>query len=67
MKTIHFICTVEDSIYGYEEVGSVYCDVSTFVKAEKHFRKDPFIKKYIGKDRYRISFRANSVIIQDIA
>lgn len=64
MNTNHYICTVSDSINDYKQVASTYCDVRTTKQAEKYFRKHPAIKKFIGRDRYQITFRQNSVVIQ---
>lgn len=63
-KTKHFICKVDDCINKYQTVVQRYCDVSTSAQAKKHFMNEPSIKKYIGNDNYRISFRENSVLIQ---
>jgi len=66
MKTTnHFICTVKDSINKYQEIGSIWCDVNTNKQAETYFKKHPFIKKYLGNTRYEISFKQNTVLMQD--
>ena len=62
--TYHFICKVKDSINGYNEIHSVYCDVKTPKQAEKYFRTHKEIKKHIGNERYQIVFRQNPFVIQ---
>lgn len=66
MKTeYHFICKVEDTINDNRIVIQTYCDVTTPKIAEAFFKADPNIKKHLGNSRYKISFRQNSIIIQD--
>ncbi len=64
-ETFHFICKVEDTINDNRIVANPYCDVRTRRQAEIEFRRMPQVKKYLGNPRYRISFRENSVLIQD--
>jgi len=65
MKTSHFICKVTDSINNYEEIGSVWTNQSTPVKAEKFFKSHPFIKNHLGNERYQIEMRQNPILLQD--
>jgi len=64
-KTKHFICTVQDSINNYQEIGSIYCDVNTTLQAKKYFLKHTWVKKYLGNERYHITFKQNTTVLQD--
>jgi len=64
-KTIHFICTVNDSINNYDEIASYYCDVYTVEEAKTYFLNHSFIKKHMGRERYQISIKQNPILLQD--
>jgi len=64
-KTNHYICTVYDSINNYDKIASSYCDVTTNLKAIKHFKSNECIKKFIGNERYEIEIKQNLILLQD--
>lgn len=61
---IHFICTVRDCLNN-EDIWQNWTNQTAELKAKKAFLKMPFVKRHLGNERYKISFRANSVLIQD--
>jgi hypothetical protein len=61
----HYICTITDSLNKNEEIASTWCSKKTTAAAKKHFKNSPSVKKYLGDERYGISFRQNAILLQD--
>lgn len=60
----HFIMVIEDTVQKGQIVNSCYYD-GTQAQAVKYFKAHRLFKKYAGNSRYLISFRGNSIVLQD--
>lgn len=60
----HFIMEIEDTLNKNAVVNRCYFD-GTQAQAFKYFKAHRLFRQYAGNDRYLISFRGNSVILQD--
>lgn len=65
MKGYNYIATVEDSINKYQVIGRDYCRATTTLKAIKELKKKHFIKKHLGNERYRITIKQETILLQD--
>jgi hypothetical protein len=60
----YFICQVQDSINKFDVISENICYLKTPKQAEAYFMKLHDIKRHIGKERYKIVFRQNAIVIQ---